>query len=1704
MAGRYGRRLVVTLVRLGCQSGSAEHVTSAEVEHAHASEAQLTQPNVLNLPLSKPSSSFANTGLKGSVLFRHSALWLRQAAPAFTTTAAARAAIQQPRRTLASGLCAFPVGFLASVHEHKPLLHPGRRLRASAGGSIVDLAPARSAPTSLANALKPSSSSSSWASASVHIAPKLPPFFHHDHGLCERLSFGQRSQAFCSPTGRALSARPWFPLPSSPSATAAHIGSFDGATRAYPSLLWTRSGVELIDFDRPLDFKRFGNETVPGRPLDKERYHPPSLTSWERPQSLMAKLKTCRRCKVSFPPSSFVSVRGGQVQSCADYRAQLRRGASPPALLSTRASSSRRRAPSASTEPTPPPSQDSPLSVGSALYSRHHRSASPSPRFAASESAIENRILSRLDSFLDQRFSQLLNRLDALPPPPAPPPLPAPSAPVTASLPLATDPPTAIAPSAGESTLSSISRRFPWVPADIVELVAQDRLKPEQLPKLCNPASCIVHIAPKTKNLVFEGGSLAVTEEDDTQRSSAFLKAVPNLTTLAHIWAVYTTIRVYTSGNQELLVGLQKYFLHLIEYDGLYTWSAVVNYHLTVCRLRFGTGIATEWATPDQEAHSSVLSPFRKAVVTGQPSSSSSTSQRRDHGQGSSKSHPGLSSTKTSARGLMPVSTVAAPIQLRPAPTLGPASNPQPSSRAASLVSLPSHSGDVLGISRKRYLRSPPPSSARHRSAPPPSVAFQSSPLSSATSQVGPPPSAQSLPLSSALSKVGPPPSALASLQPSAGQLAFPPRTVWSTPPPSALSQVEPPPSVQLRPLSSPASPSLAIPSFAAIVDMSPDHASTILSRLLTGPPPSPQPNTWCEEPIFDVSDTPATVGTLNIRYWSSFLDLYPDQVFAAQLRGALQHGVKLGYSGQLRSAPRLEINNLPMDDDDVQHLRREIQARVQEGRLRPVDNPADIKLVCSPVGVVPKPHSDKRRTIYHLSHPHKPGSRLPSVNDGINEAFVAIRYETLDAIMDYIREHPSASLWKADLEDAFRHVIVANSDARLMGIHFEGKYYQECALAFGGRSSPFLFNLFAEFLHWLSAFALQAVSSSPTSHSVVSHYLDDFFGASDATADASTPIQVLSLAAAALGFKISQKKTLWSTTKLEVLGIELDSVAQTASITMQRRQRILQLCSRIIERGRASLLELQQVAGHLQFVTRVAPHGRAFLRRLYDAVRSHYKSPFGRRISKATRAELLWWVDTLNLWDGVSLLQPSPLIIEHIWTDASKRGIGGHLGSMEAPSAVFSRELSRRHRQKDIRFLEALAVLEALRLFSPRWTGPRRVVIHVDNENVEYGLRKGSSRDPQTQVLLREIFALCLQHHVDLVPVLPRCVQPAAVQPPSSFTRASGLSSPAATLLWNGLAASTRARTSAMCADFVAFAATSHNVANPFPASPALLIEWIAHHHTASKSHNTLKSNLSALKSAHIDLGLSTAAFADERLERVVRGFKRLVGAPLPAAKLPITLPLLRKLVHALHKVCSSQHNRRMFRAAFCLAFACFLRAGELTWEAQGPNVLTVAAVSFAHDFSHATVTLPASKTDPFQQGATLTAPAVKLSTCAVSALRVICHGREPHEPLFTLEGRQPFTRASFAATLRRCLEACGISPALYSGHSFRRGAATWAASNGVDADTIRGLGRWRSDCFRRYVDRSAADRAVTTKAALYTNTSAPLRLDTVAWRNL
>ena len=79
---------------------------------------------------------------------------------------------------------------------------------------------------------------------------------------------------------------------------------------------------------------------------------------------------------------------------------------------------------------------------------------------------------------------------------------------------------------------------------------------------------------------------------------------------------------------------------------------------------------------------------------------------------------------------------------------------------------------------------------------------------------------------------------------------------------------------------------------------------------------------------------------------------------------------------------------------------------------------------------------------------------------------------------------------------------------------------------------------------------------------------------------------------------------------------------------------------------------------------------------------------------------------------------------------------------------------------------------------------------------------------------------------------------------------------------------------------------------------------------------------------------------------------------------------------------------------------------------------------------------------------------------------------------PVFLISGPVglvPLTKRSFVSNFRSCLVAAGISDAQsFRGHSFRRGAASWAFSCGVPGELIQLYGDWSSDAYKLYLEFS------------------------------
>lgn len=86
------------------------------------------------------------------------------------------------------------------------------------------------------------------------------------------------------------------------------------------------------------------------------------------------------------------------------------------------------------------------------------------------------------------------------------------------------------------------------------------------------------------------------------------------------------------------------------------------------------------------------------------------------------------------------------------------------------------------------------------------------------------------------------------------------------------------------------------------------------------------QPNLQFNQPLFDPTDQPASPSIFKLDAWTSLLKDYPDPDVVAQVLGAIQHGVVLGYKGQWLDDLHITSQNLPMKPAAAAHVRKEIE----------------------------------------------------------------------------------------------------------------------------------------------------------------------------------------------------------------------------------------------------------------------------------------------------------------------------------------------------------------------------------------------------------------------------------------------------------------------------------------------------------------------------------------------------------------------------------------------------------------------------------------------------------------------------------------------------------------------------------------------------------------------------------------------------------
>lgn len=191
---------------------------------------------------------------------------------------------------------------------------------------------------------------------------------------------------------------------------------------------------------------------------------------------------------------------------------------------------------------------------------------------------------------------------------------------------------------------------------------------------------------------------------------------------------------------------------------------------------------------------------------------------------------------------------------------------------------------------------------------------------------------------------------------------------------------------------------------------------------------------------------------------------------------------------------------------------------------------------------------------------------------------------------------------------------------------------------------------------------------------------------------------------------------------------------------------------------------------------------------------------------------------------------------------------------------------------------------------------------------------------------------------------------------------------------------------------------------------------------------------------------------------------------------RLPITLPILIRIMNASNFVCISQYQSSLFKAMCSLAFFAFLRVGEMTitkCKGNENSVLLMSQISkqynekglvqsmlihfrnFKHNYNQKEFVLVISR---------------QPKACPVqSYLDYIKMSGTQDGPLFMKEDGTSVCRKEFINVLNLALKLCDLDPNKYKGHSFRIGAATYAAEQGISDAKIRQ--RWKSDAFKKYI---------------------------------
>lgn len=261
----------------------------------------------------------------------------------------------------------------------------------------------------------------------------------------------------------------------------------------------------------------------------------------------------------------------------------------------------------------------------------------------------------------------------------------------------------------------------------------------------------------------------------------------------------------------------------------------------------------------------------------------------------------------------------------------------------------------------------------------------------------------------------------------------------------------------------------------------------------------------------------------------------------------------------------------------------------------------------------------------------------------------------------------------------------------------------------------------------------------------------------------------------------------------------------------------------------------------------------------------------------------------------------------------------------------------------------------------------------------------------------------------------------------------------------------------------------------SPTPASTPNLCRYIAFL-SRRMSYTSITQYINIIRILHLEAGYVNPLQNNFMVQSVLRGVRRHLGNEV-CRKAPITPKLLLRILSTLNL--ESIEDSAVW-AACLVGFCCMLRKSNLmasTNTTFNPKH-NLTRQDIEVEVSQVVVNIRWSKTIQFKERVHRI-PLTRTNSALCPVLAITKHfsltsGAPRPGAAFLTTGSpdyKPLTACVFLRRVKWALAAAGHDASEISGHSFRRGGASFAHQAGVPLHTIKQIGDWQSDCYVKYV---------------------------------